>query len=46
MKFFLKFIDVWFVIESGFKAPEWSNIEKLTHMTNDKAMNALCLSIS
>jgi hypothetical protein len=51
MIFFLKSIDVWFVIESGFKAPdkpiaEWSNGENQTRMAIDKAMNALCLAIS
>ena len=51
MRFFLKSIDVWFVIESGFKAldkptAEWSNVENQTRMVNDKVMNALCLAIS
>jgi hypothetical protein len=51
MRFFLKLIEVWSVIESRFNAPnkpiaEWSNIEKQTCMVNDRAMNALCLAIS
>ena len=51
MRFFLKSIDVWHVIEFGFKVPEkltveWSTVEKQTRMTNNKAMNALCLAIS
>jgi hypothetical protein len=51
MRFFLKSIDVWHVIESGFKVPEnptaeWSTVEKQTRMVNDKAMNVLCLAIS
>ena len=51
MRFFLKSIVVWSAIESGFNAPdkpitEWSNIEKQTHVVNDKVMNALYLAIS
>jgi hypothetical protein len=51
MRFFLKSIDVWHVIEFGFTAPKkliakWSNVEKQTRMANDKAMNAICLAIS
>jgi hypothetical protein len=51
MRFFLKSIDIWFVIEFGFNAPykptaEWSNVEKQTRMANDRAMNTLCLAIS
>jgi hypothetical protein len=51
MRFFLKSIDGWFVIESGFKdtdkpPAEWSNVENQTLMANDKAMNILCLAIS
>ena len=51
MRFFLKSIDVWHVIESRFKVPEkptvkWSTVEKQTRMANGKAMNALYLAIS
>jgi hypothetical protein len=51
MRFFLKSIDIWHIIETGFKVPEkstaeWSIGEKQTRMTNDKIMNALCLAIS
>ena len=50
MRFFLKSIDVWHVIKSGFTAPEkliaeWFNVEKQTHMANDKAINVICLAI-
>jgi hypothetical protein len=43
MRFFLKSIDVWFAIESGFNPPdkptaEWSNVEKHSHVANDKAI--------
>jgi hypothetical protein len=39
------------LIEFGFNAQDkpttkWSNVEKQTHMANDKAMNALSLAIS
>ena len=54
MRFFLKSIDVWSAIESGFNAPnkltaqwsQWANVENQTCMANDKAMNALYLTIS
>ena len=51
MRFFLKSIDIWHVIESGFTAPEkliaeWFNVEKQIRMANDKAINAICLAIS
>ena len=51
MRFFLKSIDIWSAIESGFNAPykpttKWSNVEKQTRVTNEKAMNALYLAIS
>ena len=52
MRFFLKSIlNIWSVIESGFNPPnkptaEWSNIEKHSRVANDKAMNALYLTIS
>jgi hypothetical protein len=51
MRFFLKSIDVWSVIESGFQAPdkptaEWSIAENKSCVANDKAMNALYLAIS
>ena len=51
MRFFLKSINVWFAIESGFNLPnkltfEWSNVEKHSCVANDKAMNALYLAIS
>jgi hypothetical protein len=50
MRFFLKSIDVWSVIESGFQAPdkpttEWSIAENKSRVANDKAMNALFLAI-
>jgi hypothetical protein len=46
MRFFLKSIDVWSAIESGFNAPnkpttEWSNVKKQSHVANDKAINVL-----
>jgi hypothetical protein len=46
MRFFLKLIDVWSVIESGFQAPdkptvEWSIAKNKSRVANDKAMNAL-----
>jgi hypothetical protein len=51
MRFFLKSLDVWSVIESGFQAPdkptaEWSIAKNKSRVANDKAMNALYLAIS
>jgi hypothetical protein len=51
MRFFLKSIDVWSVIESRFQAldkpiAEWSIAENKSRVANDKAMNALYLAIS
>jgi hypothetical protein len=51
MRFFLKSLDIWTVIEFGFNASDkptvkWSSVEKQTCMANDRAMNALCLAIS
>jgi hypothetical protein len=51
MRFFLKSIDVWSVIESGFQAPnkpttEWSIAKNKSRVANDNAMNALYLAIS
>ena len=51
MRFFLKSVDIWSAIKSGFNIPdkptvEWSNVEKHSHVMNDKAMNALYLAIS
>jgi hypothetical protein len=49
--FLKKSIGVWSIIEFGFNAQdkpttEWSNVEKQTRMANDRAMNALSLTIS
>jgi hypothetical protein len=51
IRFFLKSIKVWSVVESRWKAPgkliaEWSTLEKQNLSGNDKAMNAICLAIS
>jgi hypothetical protein len=51
MRFFLKSIDVWHIVEFGWTTPdttivEWTAIQRQTHVVNDKAMNAICLSLS
>jgi hypothetical protein len=51
MRFFLKSIDIWSAIKSGFNAPdkptvEWTIVKKHSRVANDKAMNALYLAIS
>ena len=51
MRFFLKSIDVWSVIESGFQAPdkpiaEWSIAKNKSRVANDKVINALYLANS
>jgi hypothetical protein len=51
MRFFLKAIDIWHIIESGWTTPntaiaEWTALQKQTCATNDKAMNAICSTLS
>jgi hypothetical protein len=51
MRFFLKSIDVWHIVEFGWTTSniaiaEWSVLQKQTHVVNDKAMNAICLALS
>jgi hypothetical protein len=47
MRFFLKFIDIWQIVESGWSPPstatvEWSIVHTGAHLSNDKALHALC----
>jgi hypothetical protein len=47
MRFFLKSVHVWHIVESGWTPPkvaiaEWTIPKKQTHVENDKAMNAIC----
>jgi hypothetical protein len=51
MKFFLKAINVWHIVESGWTTPdtsiaEWTALQKQTRVTNDQAMNAICSILS
>jgi hypothetical protein len=51
MKAYLKSIDVWSIIESGWKCPnktmaEWAKEEKTASIGNDKTMDAIFLAIS
>jgi hypothetical protein len=47
MRFFLKSIDIWQIVESGWSPPstatvEWSIVQTGAHLSNDKALHALC----
>jgi hypothetical protein len=44
MRFFLKAIDVWHIVETGWTTPntttaEWATLQKQTRAANDKAIN-------
>jgi carbonic anhydrase len=48
MRFFLKSIDVWSIVESEWTPPntsigEWTVLKKQTRVVNDRAMNAICI---
>jgi len=48
MRFFLKSVDVWSIIESGWTTPDttitkWTVLKKQTRVVNDRAMNAICI---
>jgi len=50
-RFFLKSIDVWHLVESGWTTldtsiVEWAILQKQTHVESDRAMNAICLALS
>jgi hypothetical protein len=51
MRFFLKFIDVWHIVESRWTPPEaptaeWTIIQTHSRILNDKALNAICQALS
>jgi hypothetical protein len=50
MRFFLKSIDVWQIVESGWTKPEDTTLElipqKNARLANDKALHALCQALS
>jgi hypothetical protein len=50
MRFFLKSIDVWQIVESSWTKPEATTVELITQKTarlaNDKALHALCQAFS
>jgi hypothetical protein len=50
MRFFLKSIDCWKTVETGWTEPVDTNIELLTkkntQLANDKALHALCQALS
>jgi len=51
MRFFLKFIDVWHIVESGWTPPEtpiteWTTPQTQSRIANDKAINAICQALS
>jgi hypothetical protein len=50
MRFFLKSIDVWKIVETGWIKPEDTDkitiTQKSTRLSNDKALHALCQALS
>jgi hypothetical protein len=50
MRFFLKSIDCWSIVETGWTKPEDATLElvpqKNAHLSNDKALHALCQTLS
>jgi len=51
MRFFLKSIDVWSIVKSGWTPldttiGEWTVLQKQTRVANDRAINAICLALS
>jgi hypothetical protein len=51
MRFFLKSIDVWQIVESGWTPPEaptaeWTIIQTHSRISNDKALNAIYQALS
>jgi hypothetical protein len=50
MRFFLKSIDVWKTVETGWIKPEETEeitvVETSTRLSNDKALHALCQALS
>jgi hypothetical protein len=50
MRFFLKSIDCWGIVETGWTKPEDTMLElvteKNTRLSNDKALHALCQALS
>jgi hypothetical protein len=50
MHFFLKFIDCWSIVETGWTKPEGATLElvpqKNARLSNDKALHALCQALS
>jgi hypothetical protein len=51
MTFFLKSIDIWHSVETGWTTPEttiaeWIVPQKQTRVVNDKAMNVICQALS
>jgi hypothetical protein len=50
MRFFLKSIDCWCIVETGWTKPEDATPElasqKNTRLSNDKALHALCQALS
>jgi hypothetical protein len=50
MQFFLKSIDCWSIVETGWTKPEDTTLElvpqKNARLSNDKALHALCQALS
>jgi hypothetical protein len=51
MRFFLKSIDAWQIVETGWTPPEiaiaeWTIPQRYNRVVNDKAMNAICQATS
>jgi hypothetical protein len=50
MRFFLKSIDYWNIVETGWTKPEDTTLERVplknAQLSNDKALHALCQALS
>jgi hypothetical protein len=51
MRYFLKSIYVWSIVETGWTPPvtpiaEWIIPQRHSHFVNDKAMNTICQTLS
>jgi hypothetical protein len=50
MRFFLKSIDCWSIVETGWTKPEDATLEVVTQknprLSNDKSLHALCQALS
>jgi hypothetical protein len=51
MRAYLKFVDVWHIVESGWSIPdktmaEWTTVENRATSTNDKALHSIFTAVT